>query len=105
MSRPEEMYTDSIEHPEKYDGRVRDLLQELTSARREPTAEERALLDTAVLDFAAKPRPAAPAPKKVQPLAKPVEFRTPDFATEVAAESPEEESAIPDGQPKAFWWV
>lgn len=105
MSRPEEMYTDSLEHPEKYDSRVRDLLQELATMRREPTAEERMLLDAAVLDFAAKPKPQAPAPKKVQQLSRPVEFRTPDFATEVAAESPEEESAIPDGQPKAFWWV
>lgn len=69
-SRAEAVYVDALEFPEKYEDGVKELLAELVQTQRAPTAAERAILDKAVLDFLATPRPRAerpkpPAPKKL----------------------------------------
>ena len=100
------MYYDALEHPEKYDNNVVDILRDLVASGRKPTDSERMLLDASVINFSSMPKPKpSPAPKRQSPVPKPMDFKTPDFATEVAAESPEEESGVPLGQPRAFWWV
>lgn len=97
QSRPEAMFVDTLDHPQKYEGGVPDLLEELTRTRRAPTEEERALLDRAVLDFMTKPREKPPAPKPVPRavLEEPIE----------PPEAPQAEEAPGGGEMKPFWWL
>ena len=99
------MYVDSLEHPEKYGDEVRSVLSDLVNTRRSPTDRERSMLDRAVVDFSSKPKPPSAPVQKAKPPVRRMDFNTPDFATQVGAESPEEESGIPGGQPRAFWWL
>jgi hypothetical protein len=107
-SRPEPLYVDSTEHPEKYEEGTKELLRDLISSRRPPTPEERKVLDAAVIHYSSPPIPkpapaAAPSKQPVRP--KLMDFKSPDFVTQVAAEAPAEEAGIPMSQPKAFWWL
>lgn len=106
LSRPEPLFEDASEHPGKYDERVLPLTRELVSTRREPTDEERALLDAAVLDFV-RSQPEAPPPPKTVPRSatRPVEEERRPPETDVAYTAPEQEAAIPRGQVRAFWWL
>lgn len=106
QSRPEAIYIDSLEHPEKYDEELRTLLSELVNTRRQPSSEERTRLDAAVVSFMEAPKPqraAAPPAPKPQPKAMP-EFEIPAFAQEAA---PIESSFEPTSskEPRAFWWL
>lgn len=93
QSRPEELYLDTVEHPEKYDDAVPALVRDMVEKRRPPTAEERLLLDAAVLDFAAKAKPVAAGPKKpASPRVK-------------SPEAEETMSSSYPGEPKPFWWL
>jgi hypothetical protein len=107
QSRPEAIYVDSLEHPDKYAEELRALLTELVNTRRQPTSDERLKLDAAVLDFMAAPPAPRAALKKEQPrVTKLPEFKTPDFATHVDDVAPGPEPALSEGtQPRAFWWL
>ena len=108
QSRPEPMYLDSLEHPDKYPEELRTLLSELVNSRRQPSSEERAKLDAAVLDFSSSPRQPAPPPKKQQPQtpSRMMDFRTPDFASQGEDPSPGPEPALGvGGNPRPFWWL
>lgn len=98
QSRPEVLYVDMTEHPEKYEDGVTDLVRELVSSRRELQPEERALLDRAVLDFMASPRPKAERPKKPEPR---LTLPRADEAAPVV-DAPDD---LPDGEARAFWWL
>ena len=107
QGRPEEMYVDSVEHPEKYSEELRALLSEMVSTRRQPTSEESLKLDAAVLDFVAAPRPKDPPKKTPSPPRKldAMEFKTPDFAGEGGMEVPGPDPASSVGAVRAFWWL
>jgi len=93
LSRPEELYLDALEHPEKYDPQVLPLTRELISLRRKPTEAERRVLDRAVLDLTEAPRQkAAPVPRRAPP--PPAER-----PREAADPFPELEGMKP------FWWL
>jgi hypothetical protein len=110
LSRPEPLYSDALEHPDKYDERILPLTRELVSTRREPTPEERQLLDAAMLDFS-RSQPAAsavPAPPKMPPSLKRQTARMPSEGeeTDVVDVNPAQEApTIPQGQVRAFWWL
>lgn len=110
FSRPEAMYQDSLDHPEKYQESVRNLLRSLVSSGREPGPAERKQLDAAVLDFSYAPRAKPTATKRTVAKA-PLPRKMPEFpstnfpGTSVNAESPDEGRAIPAGEPKPFWWL
>ncbi len=62
QSRPEALYLDASDHPEKYEDGVLDLARDLVQHKRDLSSEERALLDRAIIDFMAaasktKPKP------------------------------------------------
>lgn len=95
QSRPEAMYEDALEHPDKYEDGVPQLLEDLASSRRATTDTERELLDRAVLDFTRK-LPAVPKPPTPpSPPNSPSNYEPGD--TNVFT-GPEEE-------PTAFWWL
>ena len=99
QSRPEAMYLDTLDHPEKYTGEVKQLLEEITLQRRAPTDEERVLLDRAVLDFLAKPKaPPPPSPKKRTEPMEPVTGSEEAFPE--TAQDP-----VSTGEPPPFWWL
>jgi hypothetical protein len=107
QGRPEEMYVDSLEHPEKYSDELRTLLTEMVSTRKRPSPEESLMLDAGVLDFMAKPKPKEvpkppPAKKKVESM----DFKSPDFAGADYFESPGPDPALSvGGGVKPFWWL
>ena len=96
LSRPEALYQDVVDHPEKYDPLIPGLTRELVETRREPTPEERVLLDAAILDLVTAPKPPPAPPQRSSP--RPTKMPFLDRAHEV-------ESALPAGEQKAFWWV
>lgn len=103
QSRPEALYVDTLDHPEKYPEEVRTLVAELVNTRRAPSVEERAMLDLAIIDFVAKPppkgaeRPKPPPPKRIR-LDVPREEMSDAF-------DEEEPEAGPPDTSKAFWWL
>jgi len=102
LSRPEPLYADVLDHPEKYPETVMPILRSLLETRREPTEEERKVLDAAVIDFATKTREQkvpTPRPAKRQKK-KELEHRMPELSSD--ATSP---PALPDGEMKPFWWL
>lgn len=92
QSRTELMYQDSLEEPDKYPQEVRDLLLDLVSKRRTPTAQERLILDRSVLDFSRR------LPKTVKPSPQP-------SSSSARTSSP---PSAPDPTPgdivSPFWW-
>lgn len=105
QSSPDAIYVDSLEHPEKYNDAMLELLRDLANTRRAPTDPERLLLDTAVLDFAASPRPRPEAPKPITQM-KPVPKapKVEEFSEDaVSSESPDVEGPLT--VPRAFWWL
>ncbi len=99
LSRPEGIYEDAVDHPEKYAPEVLPLTRELLESRREPTTVERAILDAAVLDLMkTAPKPAAPPPTRAK-LERAMPILSPPPAP-VPISSPAGE-----GEPQAFWWL
>ena len=95
---PTALYQDMRQDPEKYDSNAVELVEELIAKRRKPTAEERRLLDAAVLELNSVPPPKT-TPKKLVP--KP-------------ALQPKEEASegvplagvdFPAGLERPFWWL
>lgn len=105
QGRPEAMYLDSLDSPDKYDEDLRKLLSELVSTGRRPSFEEHKKLDAAVLTFMEAPRAkAAPPPKPALPKKLP-EFKRPEF-TGGDEEVPGPEPALGSGgNPRPFWWL
>jgi hypothetical protein len=95
LSRAESLHNDAEEFPEKYDPRVPPILRELVSTRRQPTPEERKLLDLAVLDFASK-----------KPSNKPTAHAPARNETHADQKSPGAEAgmSVPEAI-KPFWWL
>lgn len=107
QGRPEAIYLDSLENPDKYDEDLRQLLSELVSTGRRPSFEEHKKLDAAVLTFMEAPRAkAAPPPKPALPKKLP-EFKRPDFVdSDVGEEVPGPEPTLGSGgNPRPFWWL
>lgn len=105
LSHPEALYADAMESPTKYDERVLPLTRDLMGTGREPTEEERTLLDAAMLDFSRKELP-PPTPVPTSRSVVQTRVARPRFPeTDVADEEPEQASGIPYGQVRPFWWL
>lgn len=101
LSKPEHLYVDSLENPDKYDPRILPVLRELVANRRPPTQEERKLLDAAVLDFNSAPKQKTTERSRPIPKPKPESYT----GTEDKAPSAESGMTVPEGAPKPFWWL
>ena len=94
---PSMLYQDMQRAPEKYDPLTVQLVKDIMTKRRELSAEERQLLDLAMLDYATEPPPKLPAPAKA--------------ATKKKEPEPEVESTpvegvnFPQGLERPFWWL
>lgn len=100
--RPELLYRDSQEHPEKYDRQTTTLLSELMQTpSKELTPTDRSLLDLAVLTLHSRP---SPPPTKTQTLqankrpSLPMKVRPP-------VEAPEMETSGESDVVAPFWWT
>jgi hypothetical protein len=95
---------DATAHPERYDNRTRAFLEELAGGARkleELSSEEKGLLDSAVMDFAAF-RPPKPAPAaKPQKEKKPALLRTENELLDERAPQVD----MPSGPMTAYWWL
>lgn len=111
QSRPEALYQDARSAPGKYEEGVTELLEQLVASRREPTAEERARLDAAVLSYHERPAPPAPKPKTT-----PVHTQVLSEADEALGERAEGDEPAPGPETTAtlptdetgqnpFWWL
>ena len=69
----------------------------------ELTSEERRLLDMAVLEFAAAPRPVAPEPMRPKP--RPVKPKPPPKEVESIERGRPGEDAAPGVEPELYWWM
>lgn len=104
-SRPEGLYLDVVDHPEKYEEGVLALTTELVQKPRDLSAPERELLDRAVLSFLEKPRPPLPAPAKEKKASLQMDD-TLDDTPELDMPDNEEPAEAPSGENAgAFWWV
>ncbi len=98
LGRPEALFIDSLEFPEKYEEQTSRLLRSLVSGERrleDVTAEEMALLDRATVDFASAPPPA----KKVE------QRRTAAPRREAAVAGPVAGEDVPLTELPPFWWL
>lgn len=110
--RAEAIYVDVLEHPEKYEEGLREVAHDLVVRNRKPRDDERAMLDRAVLDFMATPRPKAERPKPPPP--KKLDVR--DLPREDAGGSTDNDGGAGHGSGRdvvptdetdrpAFWWL
>lgn len=96
--RIEEMYYDSLDHPEKYTEEARNLFQTLLIESRKPTAVERDILNTAVHDYVLPPRVSPsvkPAPTNQTLAVQPPEISIPE----------PEVDASPGDLVSPYWWA
>ncbi len=108
QSRPEALYLDASDHPEKYEDGVLDLARDLVQHKRDLSSEERALLDRAIIDFMAaasktkpKPLPIVKEASRMQDADEALgESRLDGWSLDEPAPSGGDEA-----EPKAFWWV
>lgn len=101
LGRPEPLYVDSVEHPEKYSPEVVALLSELVAGTKKVSAlnpgEER-LLDLATIDFAT----AAPEKPKAPP---PTPVRRSGAEERVVHEQPIVGVDVPQEAQAPYWWL
>lgn len=112
QSRPEAIYIDLLDHPEKFEDGVKELVEELVARPRALSDKERDLMNRAVLDFVAKPKdkPRAPAKKpEVSRLGMDETLGDEDLATLLAGDAGDDDAPIAasssNGEPAPFWWV
>jgi hypothetical protein len=99
QSRPEALYQDSLDHPEKYTQEVHMILRELIEKRRAPTDEERQKINLSVIDFMQAPRQEAAAPRP-----RPAPKVTAPREKEDASTFQEMTEAL-GTELKPFWWL
>lgn len=97
QSRPEAIYVDVLDHPEKYEDGVKELASELVARRRELTDRERELMNRAVLDFVARPKDRPPAPRPAARASAPAARDD----RELELDPPTTEG----NDPPPFWWL
>lgn len=95
VDRPEPLYVDSLEHPNRYEDDARTLVEQLAAQNRPITEEERQLLDRATYVFATSTTRKGEAPKPTIGAAR----RRRD---EVEEELENEE--MPLEELPRFWW-
>lgn len=104
QSRPEAIYIDLLDHPEKFEDGVKELVEELVTKKRELSDRERDLLNRAVLDFLAKPKEKV-APKPI-PKKAVEKLEMDELLTEELAEIDDAPAApTATGELPAFWWL
>lgn len=84
------LYLDSLDHPEKYQEDVRSLFERLAHGA-SPTSEELSKLDTAVLDFSARP-PSKPVEKRVERPVEPKQQEETEYGPQL-------------GDMPPYWWL
>lgn len=109
QSRPEAIYIDTLDHPEKYEEGVGELVRDLVMRSRELTGKERELLNRAVIDLAARPKD-KPAPKKKaepKPSLERLAMEEALDGRDISGPDEAEREATPTkgNDLPAFWWV
>lgn len=98
LGRPEALYTDALDHKDRYDEPTVELLAELVATQRAPTDRERLLLDQATFDFATT-KTAPTDHVKPPPMKKPKKRDEDD-----EEEEPGDAASVPLEAIPPFWW-
>lgn len=101
--RVEVLVQDALDNPERYDEATRTALAELASHKGALTQEQQAMLDNAVLDFAAA-RPPARTPPVLQRQAPPPRGRR-SLDDGAMGDSRVPQVETPAGPMPAYWWI